>query len=230
MKIRIPSRHTGFIREFQPSVNLNDLYIAEENVFNSFIFKSCKRQFLNSIIYRDNDKYFILFEGCVFTLPANVEDAYNFDLQLIMLVTFYQNTQFVSNKRKYNYLALLYSLVFQSSKHCFNQLFSKLYNNKDCKDFQVETQLQTYYTTDYSFSCKFLNEKIKISPGFQGKHLVLKIELVSQKFSKLYFVKNFSFEQFILDFTNDNGYNVSSFKQAKEHLQDYILLKSMGNY
>lgn len=229
MKVRIPSRHTGLIREFYPSVDLNDLYIAEQHVFNEFIFKSCKLQFLNSIIYRDSDRYFILFEGCVFTLPANVEDTYNFDLQIIMLRAFLQNTQFVSNKKQFNYLSLLYSLFFNASKHLFNQLFSKIYNNKNYKDFQLEKGMYNH-EYDYSFSCNFLDEKIKLSPGFHKKHLFLKIELVSQKFSKLYPVKNFSLDQFILDFTNDNGYNVSSFKEAKDHLQDYILLRSMGNY
>lgn len=246
MRVRIDLKTVNLIKTYNPHVDVNDLYLPVENVFEQrepsirskslpygknseeeydFIYYYARQSFTNFKIVSDKTIYYVIVDGVVLSVPHDIEINYNFTLQQMLVDDFENQTKHVDNMLKASYINLYMSKSHKVSKHVFKPLFIDFFTNKSFR----ERKIMAGGSLNRSFVCEltYLGHKFSLSTFQSSSGIVVEFNFLEFKYKKYYPIASYSIDKFILDFVNEHEYNCKSTKEATQHLDDYILIRKM---
>lgn len=226
MKTIIPLQEIDLIREFYPSVDVNSLFIVDNNDTHKDTMSYVRAYFENAKLFSDGSCYYILNLNIVMALPYDYEVEYNDYFPNRLILSFLKSKEDGHKKNAIRYLNMYYSFKYGTNKHIFHQLFTTLYKHKYISDINIVYKSLSKHQ-NYPIFVTYYGMTFELSfySHMQGGERYVSIQ--HEKFSKGYLLSKFSIDYFVLELMNSKGYNCSSINELLKFLPQFLYLEEM---
>jgi hypothetical protein len=248
MRVRIDLKTIDLVKVFNPKVNVNDLYLPVENVYETrepsirrksvrrgkdiyeeydFIFYYAKKSFVNFKILSDKTTYYVIVDGVVITVPHDIELDYNFTLHEMLVKDFVNQSKHLNNLQKASMINLYLTQLHKSSKHAFKSIFVDFFTNKQFSERNVLSGggLVRNFVCEFTYA----GHRFSLYAHSSKNEVYVEYLFADFKFKRSYPASSSNIDKFILDFVNEHEYNCKTAKEAVKHLDDFILIRKMSS-
>lgn len=248
MRVRIDLKTIDLVKTFNPKVNVNDLYLPVENVYESrepsirrksvrrgkdiyeeydFIFYYAKKSFINFKILSDKTTYYVIVDGVVITVSHDIELDYNFMLHELLVKDFVNQSKHINNLQKASMINLYLTHLHKSSKHAFKSILIDFFTNNQFSERRVIAGGNLIRSFVFEFT--YAGYPFSLYTYSDRNIIYVEYLFADFKFKRSYPSKSYNIETFILDFVNEHEYNCKTAKEAVKHLDDFILIRKMSS-